>query len=484
MNSRIKSFGISAISGFLLFAGWPPINWDGVLLIAFVPLLYNSYTAPNTKQAVLRFAQGFFIFLLLLHFDFLVRGNWTHRIWILSGLLVIPILWSIPIAIGFLIKKRYGGYAILLFPFLYILQEQVHYYWDFPITWFHLGYGLAPTSWLIGGYPHYGPTGGSFLTILINTVICYGIIDYQTKKKWRLASTVFILSLLVLIGPYFLFFKGEQEWPIRVAIFQPSLSEIEIRNENLDAQIDFLEDELEAQSQPNVDLIVCPEAYFCEVINNPIFVNSIEKHPAINRLIQLSMKYNAPILSGAILVKLYRANNFPTPSSKRKEEGIYYDIINGSIFIEPTGRVSWQSKKALVPLAEAIPFRALFDGLQSVGLMEKRMVDQYGIVDSKMKYEYQNINIAAPVCYESLFPNILDKYVSTNENLMVILSTYWTDSEISRAGHAEFSIPDAVMYKLPVLFCTTNSESRAFNKRGKEIDVAPHRLAIVEIRLQ
>ncbi|MBD79553.1 MAG: hypothetical protein CL840_11600 [Crocinitomicaceae bacterium] len=461
---------LSILCALLLKLSWIPADVSFLFFVAFIPLLHLLVKQKRVLHSFLYSFLTFFLILLLLHIDFLQYVEGKKILWVALAFLVIPFFWSIPSFVFSYVRIKRGiKSALLVFPFLFVAQEVFQYYWEFPVTWFHLGYGISNSNWLTAGYPYYGSEGGSFLIIGINCCFYYLWAGKKAESKYWKRLSPLVLLVALLIGPLFFRIPGKQGKEIKIGMFQPSHELMDSIGENVDAQVSLLESIYVDSLKGSLDLLICPESFLVEVENNPIFTNSIDRNKVIQRLKNLSTKIDAPILSGAILIKLYNSKDYPTPSAKKKEEGVYYDIINGSVFITPNGKVDWKSKQWLVPMYEAIPFHGLINSLSDIFGAEVRFNNTYGVVPTSRGYKYKDLNIAAPICYESLFPNLVSSYVRRSTNLIVILSTYWTRSEVLKQGYTNHSKMTAKSFQKSIAFAALDEESAIINQNGNVI---------------
>jgi apolipoprotein N-acyltransferase len=426
----IRNVILALASSLLLIAAWPPSNLNFLLFFAFVPILILVHEQKKSRNAFLWFYFSFDFFLILLHSTLLIERDYFFPLVI--GLIFIPILWSIPILFTHIIARRYGFEASLfLTPFLYLSQEISQYYWDFGMTYFNMGVGLSNSPLLLGIYPYLGQEGGTLLILGFNCSLVFLYKKFKEGKIKIYHISPIVVFILVICSSYVLAPTLSKTGALNVAIFQPDKKVVDALKNNLSAQVDLLEAELKKKKKSKIDLVICPESYFFDMAKFPLFVNTLKNHEAIKRLMSLSIKYNVSIFSGAILVQLYRAKEPPTPSAKTRtnKPGEYFDIYNGSLFITPDEKVEWRTKQNLVPFSESIPFYKFFNYLEKKGLWPTRFDQTYGVVPFQGPFKFGKVSIAPAICFESVFPIVMDSYIQNEANLVVVLSTNWTTSQ-------------------------------------------------------
>ncbi|MEQ9289849.1 MAG: apolipoprotein N-acyltransferase [Cyclobacteriaceae bacterium] len=465
MKLIAKKIVLSACTSLLLIFAWPPSSINFLLLIAFVPLLIVTFDEDGPQKVFLYFYFSLQLFLLEMHLPLLIEGR--HIMPLVVGLIFVPAFWCCPILVSTLIKKRYGlEFALIAFPFLYVSQEIGQYYWDFAVTWFHLGLGLSNTPFLLGVNPYLGQEGGSLLVLLSNVSFYYLYIQHRENQLRRIHFLP--ISFFCLIVLFFNFIQPQKEAKTKadIAIFQPSSKENRAVENDLRGQYDLLENAIVQSGFKKADLLICPESYFFDMKKYPLIVNNLKQHLAIKKLMELSQKYETPIFAGAVLVEFYYTKDPPTASAKKRGQGDYYDIYNGSIFITPDGQVSWRTKQSLVPFTEIIPFHAFFNFLERNGLWPTRYIDTYGTVEFEGPYEYGKLKIAPAICFESLFPHVMASYIQKKANLQVVLSTDWTGSQSLNQQQQDGMLVDVYSFGRPLVFATLNQNSTITN-RGK-----------------
>ena len=466
-KQTLKNIALTLTSSLLLIAAWPPSTLNFLLFIAFVPVMIVIFEQKKVFHAILYFYFAFQLFLLEMFFSLFTSG--PHLTALMVGLILVPVFWSISFLLSFLVKRKYGVIpALILLPFFFVSHEVAQYYWDLSMTWFHLGVGLSNSPYLLGIYPYLGQEGGTVLIMAFNVSVYH--IYHKTKCNQfnvKNAIPLILLILLVIISNAFNQ-KIKTTKTVEIAIFQPEKEKLRAIQDNLMSQIDLLETKIQTSEFKKADLIICPESYFRDMKKYPLVVNNLHSHPAILRLMEISQQYQTPILSGATLVQLYRSETHPTPSSKLKEPGVYFDIYNGSIFITPDKNISWRTKQKLVPFAEITPFYKGFNYLEKHGLWPTRYDRTFASVDSEDPYSYGKLKIAPIICFESSFPHIVSKYIQHKANLIVILSTEWSSSESLIQQHQDGIPILGKSFGKSLLFCTLNQKSLLLDDHNLE----------------
>lgn len=397
----------------------------------------------------------------------LLTGDYTAAI--ITAFLFGPVFWALPVIIPHIVSKKYGlNSALILFPFFYLSQEILQFYLDFGITYVHLGFGLANNSIFLGIHPYLGLEGGSLLVLGFNVSLVFLYTRVKSngfKFNYLIPTFVFVL---VIVGTYFFQPSLEKIQTVNVAVFQPNKTDVDGIENNLVKKIDLLENELKKNQNKKIDLIICSESYLMDMEKHPLVVNDIESHFAMKRLMSLSSQYDVIIFSGATLVQLFKTKKPPTASAKKMtgRTGVYFDIYNGSVFITPDQKVSWRTKQRLVPFSESIPFYAFFNYLEEKGWWPERIEKTYGIVPFEGPFEYKDLSIAPIICFESAFPSTIQSLIQDRANLVVILSTTWTDSEWIREQQQDAMPVIQRSFGKTLIYATLDQESSVIDQSG------------------
>lgn len=372
------------------------------------------------------------------------------------GLFSVPISWSLPILIGYLIKGKYGTLVGLLsFTITYFLQEQFQYYWGLSFIWYNLSYSLGDIDWATSFYRYMGLNLVGFLIILLNAILAFFFLHFKsTKKKW-------IYPAGVLISIYLLGFSLSQLevnstiHQMKVAIFNPSTLEVNQVENNLRAQIDLLKSEIAKSEIKEVELIIGPEGYLSDLNSFPLFVDQLDSLGPIQELKSVCNYYNVQLLIGAELIHIQESGDFPSTTSKKTIDGKYYDIYNGSILIDGNQKTEWRSKQYLLPIAEEIPFHQMINHKWSP---LPRIDNSYGTFKRNEPYKVNGKSIATAICYEGLYPQFIESIHEESE-LLIILSNDWTHNQHKIKQQEIYTGAMAKSYHLPTLLVTMNHRS-------------------------
>jgi len=429
-KKKVIYFWITSLLVSLL--AWPPAIFNLLILVAYVPILIVSIKTKSLRQLVITLYSFYYILVLIKTTGLLGEGHFTYGL--VLALFVLPILWMMPIlALNYLSKKGYLLIGILLFPFLYLINEYWQYFWDLSFIAYHLSFSLGE-NWLFNSiYPLTGVLGMSFIIISFNSVLAYLYVfttdNGLIKKKFLHLGFL----IVVLIGLPFSLIPIEKKggnkeaMEMEVAIFSPRTEDRDFLNEDFDKQIEFLIQSIDKDEVNNLDLIIGPEAYLSDLNDNPLFTNTIDQNEAILKLKEICKRRNTSLLIGAILVELIKSDDFPSSSAKLKQDDIYYEIYNGALLISGDKAVQWRTKQILLPFVEKIPFHPYINYLSERISFIPRMNNTYGVKNDVSPFKVNDVRIVTSICYEGLYPlQLAEKVNAQTADLQIILSNDWT----------------------------------------------------------
>lgn len=256
MMSRKVSYGLAALSGVLLLLSLPLFKFGGFLAwVALVPLLIAIYYQPQVRS-IGRLANiaGLGFLPVLIWFAPWLRDLLSREITSIAGLawpgFILGGFLALVIAMGIMetfsdhwrpkhlpskssqyFLKRHSGLQIFVLPIAWTAIEFL--FMNVPgVMRIGGGFGffsIAKTQWLtppilqLASFT--GMYGVTFLILLVNCAIAYGIVHYQETRRIS-KQVVAVLLVFVLVLAYGLISVPERvEGDINVAIIQTPLTE-------------------------------------------------------------------------------------------------------------------------------------------------------------------------------------------------------------------------------------------------------------------
>lgn len=479
----IEEIKYSLLAVLILLLAWEVKALFFLLFVAFLPLLHIVQINQSFWKSFLSFYITFFLFFGFSNLDLFLEGYKTTAL--VVGLLILPAMWSLPFMLTkWSCKKTTFRFALFAFPFYYTTLEVLNYYWEIAFPWHHLGLALSGISFFEGLFGILGIEGLSFLILFANVSIYYFWLNYKVKSKSRILGAVPI-TLLLLLLLFLLSIKRESvnNEQIKVAVLHPKSQIYKQIKSDTKGQYEYLKYELERNNFQGADLLVCGEGYLEDMNRFPLIVNELDSHPAIKALKELSVKYQTPILSGAILVEMKYAKTPPTFTAKKKSDGAYFDIYNGSVLISPGDTTAWRSKQKFVPITETFPFLSTFEFLYSKGLIDFQAEKSYGSSLNNEPYRIADLLISPQICFENLFPTALKTRGVKQADLQVLMSNDWSQSPSIIKKQSKYSRASVNSFGVPLVFAAYNQHAYYYGQNEQQI-ASKNSLSVFEFKLK
>ncbi len=463
---------MSALSGFLLFASFPFLNWHVLVWVAPLPLLLAVTAEGNLRRGFLLGYVAGFIFLGGSCYWFVyVMRRYGDMGWVLSvGVLILFLLvFSVFFGAFTLVEtwaaRRSKGLALLLAPFLWVAMEIARTYLITGFPWNLLGYavkavGLRQIASVTAVY------GLSFLAVSASALACWWLIDCRrVRRAWAIAGVVVLLvSANLLFSPAATLPVNKRE----AYLVQPNIPLDETKLDDWIPWKDSLQFHhlvtktlAEACRQERFDtelgcawspwravspaLVIWPENpapfYFDR---DQVFRDALES---------LAKQTGSYTISGTTL--------FDSAGRPR----------NSAIVLDPSGKLILAYDKIhLVPFGEYVPWWA-FPKL--VGKITFEAGDYVPGTEYKIAHTPQG-GIGVFICYESIFPELVRKLVNRGAGVLVNISDDgWFGSSSAGSQHFEMARLRAIENHRYLLRATNDGITAIIDPRGEVVQTLP-----------
>lgn len=482
---RSHLFGLSILSGVLLFAAWPVSPLTFTVFLGFVPLLFVADAIVKKN--------------VFFGFSFLALCIWntatTWWIWnstdvgSIAAIIANSVLMCLPWWSYFTFKKTYGkrsGYIALVA--FWMLFEYIHLNWQLSWPWLTLGNVFASRPSWVQWYEYTGVSGGTLWILLVNITVKEMILKFQVSGfkfqekangKMSIVNGKSICIFITLISvPFIISAIISQRFKIihpinssNVVIIQPNIDPYQKFNSNSIAQqVQILVRLSEQNLDSSTKLIIWPETAMSAQseqghltesdIYKPVF-NFINQHP------------NITIISGIETYKMYGSEKY-TATARLAGNGNYYDLFNAAVAIKANQPLQFYNKSKLVPGVESLPTFLNFLG----PIFEKfgGSTGGYGKSDSsKVFIEDGNPYVAAPViCYESIYGEYVASYVQRGANIITIITNDgWWGNTPGHKQHLQYARLRAIETRRWVARSANTGISAVINDRGDILATQP-----------
>ncbi|PIS28089.1 apolipoprotein N-acyltransferase [Candidatus Saganbacteria bacterium CG08_land_8_20_14_0_20_45_16] len=446
MDSDLRELFAAVASALLLTLAFPPLNLYWLAWVALVPFLlviYQAKTWTRAGQLGAIFGLSFFgvhLFWLTSLFSFV--GWWSVVGWL--ALVIWQALFIVLFAIVLSCCSFFKAKFIypLVTALLWVAVEYLRSSGPFGVTAGDLGYAQALCLPIVQLAARVSVYGLSLLLVLTNAIIVAWLVNPRRVRAGFAFCLVFFLALVYAFGLFEMQAKeGLDQAMIKVALVQPNIKQ----QDKLDPTKVMSTFELYARltrqaSKLHPDLVIWPEtAVFAYLTNDAYF---------LSRLQSLTKE------TGVWLV-------FGTP---------YYEsgkAYNSMVVMSPSGEVTGRYDKGhLVPFGEYLPFRSLlYSWLKRVGYYERDFSPSPPI-----KLMVKGQEIAAAVCFESVFPNLIrSRVTSLSRFILLVTNDAWFDGSAAAEFHLNCGILRAIENRKYFVQVATTGRTAVIDPWGRVI---------------
>jgi apolipoprotein N-acyltransferase len=401
------------LSGGLLCLGLPGSGglWP-LLFVALVPLLVAIRKAGLKQAAWCGLITGLVHFLSLIYWIVIVMGRYGGLPWYISYptlfslalvLTVFVIIFSISARL--LLMESTPLLPLWILPCLWVGLDWIRSFLFTGFPWMDLGYGLWNVPQLIQVSDLTGHYGITFLLLLTNTLVALLLTDRARMLKLSILAPVVMLMLAA--AGYSTWRWQSLDRHLRTA----EIMTIGVVQGNVDQDKKWVPEERQATVTAYIGqtvslfaakkpaLVVWPESAL------PFYPDA--QQPLMIPLRLLTTENRIAVLTGAPWYEVIDRTN-------KK-----FLLYNSALLLNTDGRFGGQYFKShLVPFGEYVPMKKYLPFIaplvQTVGDFTPGTVENPII--------YQKAKIGVLLCYESIFPDIAEKWVREGANILINLT--------------------------------------------------------------
>ena len=457
-----RDITLSLLTGISLTLAFPPFRFGFIAYGALIPFFLLLRGKSIKESLRWGYLVGLFSCLGVLFWI-----AWVTLPGAIGAILVLPLYFSLYAVLHQWLHQRLGPKVIFVVPFLWTGLEYVKSLGQIGFPWMSLGYTQTYYLPLIQHASITSVYGVTFWIVLLN------VLFYETRRYFhslRLAiifisviGIVFIFPLihgLVILGRSTTGSKS-----IRVALVQGNIDPF------LKWKLEFKEDNFStyerltrkaADSQP--DLYVWPETAVPSYLLSDL--------PYLKRIRNLVDSTNVSLLSGTMDYTFVNDNE--------------YEYFNAAILVNPHERkIQKYAKIQLVPFSEKVPYEDSFPLnliKQFLSSLEMGIGDfSRGSTINIMSFEpfernvtepadnnKDQLNFAVVICYESIFPELVRKFVERGaEFLVIITNDAWFGRTTAPFQHAQMAVFRAIENRMSIARCANTGISMFIDPYGR-----------------
>jgi len=466
LNSRVnihrKDIRDIFFSSLFFILSYAPSPFGFLIYLAFVPQLYLYQRNKPLKSFVYGYLIGLIVNSCILYWLLFYAGAGFAIIVMLNALQFAILGWLLS-----LIFKHSKMGAIIIFPFLWTFLEYIRQFGEIAFNWLNIAFTQTYFLYLIQFLDITGQTGLVFWLCLINTIL-YLIIFNRThiSALVKLGITLFLVFLLPLVYGFYRMDEEPAAEGLSIAYVQPNIDldeKWDRKTQQKNLQILASMTDSIVITQP--DLIIWPET--------AVPYNLREKEGDLDYIISHVEFNNYHLLTGAI--------DYSTIGTTRLKHNATY------LFTPGESMFHIYRKLLLVPGAETVPFKDIWPdrinplGNEQLSAGQEPVIFKLKLLPYQMKFtegdwqitgrarRVQSINISSVICYESVFPNIVQRFFDKGCDLLVIITNdTWFGYTSQPFQHLQAAVLRAIEQRSSVVRCANSGISAFIDPYGRQ----------------
>ncbi|MBI4012334.1 MAG: apolipoprotein N-acyltransferase [Candidatus Rokubacteria bacterium] len=387
----------AAAAGFALHLAYPRPGWDLLGWVSLAPVLVLAATARSPGSAFLEgWIGGAAFFVPLLRWLTHTMTTFSTLSWPLAVLVLLALAgylalyWGAVAAALTWVGGRLGPGALWLAPACWVAAELARTFVLSGFPWGLLGYVPYRRLALIQIAAWTGVYGVSFLLVLVNTALAWGLL-HRTRAATGLGVAVVVLSVgaTLAVGARH---TAEVTGRLPVGIVQGSIDQAikwdrAYQRTTLDAYA-----ALTRRAAAGSRLVVWPEAAVPAYVRYEPWV--------LDWLTRLSADAGVPLLVGA-------------PDASR--EGRTTRYLNSAFLVRPQGLEARYDKMHLVPFGEYVPLKGLLFFVEAIAAE----IGDFSPGRQRVIFPLEGAPFGTVICYEVIFPDLFRRFVQDGARFMV-----------------------------------------------------------------
>ena len=455
------------LSSLFFILSYAPSPFGFFIYVAFVPQL----ALYQRNKPSVSFIYGYLIGLIV---------NSCVLFWLLlysaAGFSIIIILNALQFAfLGWVLStifNKNSKIAILFFPVFWTFLEFIRQYGEFAFNWLNIAYTQTYFLYLIQFLDITGQSGVVLWICIINTLFYLLWINRSNiSTVIKLGTALLFLFLLPFLYSLYRMSEKPAANGVSVAYVQPNIDlETKWNAETQSENVQILTTMTDSILITNPDLVVWPETAI------PYYIRDKEEDFI---LLKSHIEFNNyHLLTGAIDYSIkngkrfkYNAAYFFTPGYQ--EPDVYHKLLLvpweeffplqrslSDLFGTPVSAQLTAGRKAVLFSMELLPFELNYHG------------DDWRI--SGRSTELKRFKISCVICYESVFPNLVQRFFDQGCDLLIVITNdAWFGHTSQPFQHLQASVFRAIEKRCSVVRCANSGISSFIDPYGRQYFDSP-----------
>ena len=455
----IRDIALSSV--FFIFA-YAPSPFGFLIYFAFIPQLLLYRRNNPFRSAVYGYLIGLIVNSCVLYWLLLYAG---------TGFSIIVMLNALQFAIvGGILSSVYVHYKkmyILLFPALWTFLEYLRQLGDLAFNWLNIAFTQTYYLYLIQFLDITGQSGIVFWICLINVAI-FVMITNRAKIQDFLKTGIIICLLFVL--PLLYGFYRMNENPVTegmsIAYIQPNIDlDVKWDNNLFQDNLLLLIAMTDSVMITDPQLVIWPETAIPYNLND-------QKKDLITLQSHIEFQ-NYHLITGVI--------DYSNKTDNRMKHNAAYFFVPGDSVYDV------YRKLRLVPGEETFPLNNILPGWisrfentplipgENAVLFKMKLIpylleykDKDWVIIKRAKFN-KIINIATVICYEAVFPNIVQRFYDKESDLLIVITNdAWFDYTSQPFQHSQAVILRAIEQRTSIVRCANTGISSFIDPYGRK----------------
>ncbi|MBD3289821.1 apolipoprotein N-acyltransferase [candidate division KSB1 bacterium] len=459
-----KKLSLALFSGVILSLSFPPFKLGFLAYFGLIPLfiLLNN---ENYKGAM----KWGYLTGLFFNMGTLYWINWVTLPGTIAAILYLPVYFVIFAIFYTFLRQRLGlNYLFFCIPFLWTAIEYIRSLGVLGFPWTSLAYTQTYYLSLIQYASFTSVYGVSFWIVCINVVIM-AIFYNHNKLKRAVTLYMFLIALFIIPWIYGNLVQPDAEEDarekVRVALIQGNIDPF-LKNDSefWDEQFAIYDSLTQAAVNHDPQLIIWPETAV------PTYLRYDRDY--LSNVRNLVDSIDTPLVTGAHDYKYYSDSEYRT--------------FNSAFLLEP-GKHLMESyaKLHLVPFGERVPFTEVFpkfkDFLESLEMGEGNFSPGEALktfhmpIEDEISGRQQEIRVPLIICFESLFPELVRRFVihDAAQLLVIITNDGWFRRSSAPYHHAQVAVFRAIENRIDIARCANTGVSMFIDAFGRVSQQTP-----------
>jgi len=461
-----RDFGLTLLTAFALAFAFPPFQLGFLAywgVIPFLILLENK----NTGDA---FRWGYLIGLIF-SIATLYWIGWTTFPGMIATIAIHPLYYALFAVLILPVRRLWPNGYLMAVPFVWTAVEYVKSIGDLGFPWLPLAHTQTYYLSLIQYASYTSVYGVSFWVVSLNVLL---LALWRFRENKRRVIGLSIILILFLVTPYLYSLAvipqtKEPQEQIRVGMVQGNVDPYQKWEKDfVDENFEIFERLSRRAAQDRPDVVIWPETA------TPTWLLHRPEH--LNRVRMLAAGIGAPILTGIPDYVFLNDKDYRTFNAAA--------LIYGDSRPIPT-----YAKIHLVPFGERVPFEddipffkewlanlEMGEGNWSPG-SEIKLFE----LSTPMANGESARQIAAIICFESIFPEEVASFVRQGADLLVVITNdawfgrpsvpFWLSGGIYQ--HAQITIFRAIENRISIARCANTGMTMTIDPYGRIQKRAP-----------